>query len=234
MNVRLREYSAQYGLKFTLEESPAESAARRLAKTDMVYYPQYARGIVKGSHEDDSIYYTNSVHLPADADVSLVERIRIQGLFHGLIESGAITHAFVGEERPTAASIFTLVKNTFFKTQSAQITISPEFSYCNDCRNEMKGIVEKCDRCGSSDIDGISRIVGYYSVINDWNKSKKGELLAREAGNYGVFSGMGKNPARPVDIMPPYKRSEESADVTMRTETESFAEGLCKDGACAL
>jgi ribonucleoside-triphosphate reductase len=119
MNVRLRDYSAKYGLKFTLEESPAESAARRLAKTDMVYFERYARDIVKGSHEEDSIYYTNSVHLPADCNVSLVERIRIQGLFHGLIESGAITHAFVGEERPSSASIFALVKIPFLNAVRA-------------------------------------------------------------------------------------------------------------------
>ncbi|MBN2417755.1 MAG: hypothetical protein JXL81_00080 [Deltaproteobacteria bacterium] len=121
MNIRLREYSERYGLKFTLEESPAESAARRLAKTDMIYFKKYAADTVKGSIEDDSIYYTNSIHLSADCDVSLVERIRIQGLFHGLIESGAITHAFVGEERPSSGAIFKLVRNTFFRTQSAQL-----------------------------------------------------------------------------------------------------------------
>lgn len=228
MNVRLRAYTEKYGLKFTLEESPAESAARRLAKTDMVYYPQYARDIVKGSLEEDSIYYTNSVHLSADSNVSLVERIRIQGLFHGLIESGAITHAFVGEERPSAESIFTLVKNTFFKTQSAQLTISPEFSYCNVCRNEMRGLVDTCERCGSNDIDGISRIVGYYSVINDWNKSKKGELLAREQGNYMVAPSAERTDLSEVDLMPLYRRS---ADIE---SSSVYEENSCASGACTL
>ena len=227
MNVRLRKYTEEYGLKFTLEESPAESAARRLAKTDMIYYPQYARDIVKGSFEQDTIYYTNSVHLSADSNVSLVERIRVQGLFHGLIESGAITHAFVGEERPSAESIFTLVKNTFFKTQSAQLTISPEFSYCGACHHEMRGIIEKCERCGSTNVDGISRIVGYFSVINDWNKSKKGELIAREHGNYAVAAGLGQASEQPIDLMPPYKRSIEAT-------TEVPVQETCKDGVCRL
>ena len=233
MNVRLRQYTQKYGLKFTLEESPAESAARRLAKTDMIYYGKYAADIVKGSMEDDSIYYTNSVHLSADCGVSLVERIRIQGLFHGLIESGAITHAFVGEERPSSASIFLLVKNTFFRTQSAQLTISPEFSYCNDCHNEMKGLMEKCNRCGSANVDGISRIVGYYSVINDWNRSKKGELQSRQKGNYLVAP---EKAAAHRDLIPGYSRNAAADDDTATGEVPVSAAGgaTCTDGVCTL
>lgn len=234
MNVRLREYSKQYGLKFTLEESPAESAARRLAKTDMVYFGEYARDIVKGGIDDDSIYYTNSVHLSADCDVSLVERIRIQGLFHGLIESGAITHAFVGEERPSAQSILKLVKNTFYRTQSAQLTISPEFTYCNACHHEMRGLRDACERCGSADVDGISRIVGYYSVIRNWNKSKKGELASRRRGNYGAEAQPA--PLLPVDIMPKYQRSPVDRDaVPSKDRVPAGRSGAaCSDGMCTL
>lgn len=228
MHIRAKEYGERYGLKFTLEESPAESAARRLAKTDMIYYPEFARDIVKGSFEDDSIYYTNSVHLSADANTSLVERIRLQGLFHGLIESGAITHAFVGEERPSADAIFTLVKNTLYKTQSAQITISPEFSYCNNCHSEMKGVVAQCDMCGSTDVDSITRIVGYYSIVNDWNKSKKGELKAREAGTYSVVCG-DKSSGKRRDLLPEYARPQKEDD----REPAGDAAALSKSGTCA-
>lgn len=33
---------------------------------------------------------------------------------------------------------------------------------------------------------GVTRIVGYYSRISNWNKSKIGELQDRHKGNYGV------------------------------------------------
>ncbi len=33
---------------------------------------------------------------------------------------------------------------------------------------------------------GITRIVGYYSRVNNWNKSKVGELRDRNQRNYGV------------------------------------------------
>ncbi|MFH1706562.1 MAG: anaerobic ribonucleoside-triphosphate reductase [Planctomycetota bacterium] len=187
MNKRTQEYTAKHGLKFTLEESPAESAARRFAKTDMVYFPEEARGVVQGSIEEDSIYYTNSVHMVADADMGLVERIRQQGRYHTLIESGAITHAFVGEERPSAEAIFHLVKSTFFHTQTAQLTISPEFTMCNACQHIDRGIKTVCGKCGSTEVVGETRVVGYFSKVQNWNKSKRyGELKARQRGNYRV------------------------------------------------
>ena len=36
------------------------------------------------------------------------------------------------------------------------------------------------------ELHGISRIVGYYSRISNWNKSKIGELRDRASGQYGT------------------------------------------------
>jgi anaerobic ribonucleoside-triphosphate reductase len=186
MYLKTKKLSRKHGLKFTLEESPAESAARRLAKTDMVYFGPEASQVVKGE-DNDTIYYTNSIHLVADADVSLVERIRAQAKFHSMIESGAITHAFVGEERPSAEAISQLMTETFHRTQSAQVTVSPEFSYCQDCNHNMRGLIDECTRCGSNHVMGETRVVGYFSKVQNWNKSKRfGELVARQRGRYSV------------------------------------------------
>ncbi len=37
-------------------------------------------------------------------------------------------------------------------------------------------------------LNGITRIVGYYSRVNNWNKSKVGELRDRANGRYGLTS----------------------------------------------
>nr|MBC8453463.1 hypothetical protein [PVC group bacterium] len=97
------------------------------------------------------------------------------------------THAFVGEERPSPDSIALLMRETLFRTQSAQVTISPEFTYCESCNHNMRGLIEKCTRCGSEDVVGETRVVGYFSKIQNWNKSKRyGELVARQRGQYAV------------------------------------------------
>jgi len=183
MYTRTKKLSKKHNLKFTLEESPAESAARRLAKTDLIYFHDEAKDVVKGESED-VCYYTNSVHLTADAPVGLVGRIVEQAKYHSLIESGAITHAFIGEEQPSAASIEKLMTETFFRTQSAQVTVSPEFTFCNSCHHQTRGLLEQCPACESVDVVGETRVVGYFSKIQNWNKSKRyGELKARQRGS---------------------------------------------------
>jgi anaerobic ribonucleoside-triphosphate reductase len=185
MHHRAKQYSREHGLKVSLEESPAESATRRFAKVDCRDWPQ-ARAFVKGDLAADEAYYTNSIHLRADAPVDLLTRIQKQAKFHTMIESGAIIHAFVGEERPPAESIMALVRRTFEKTHAAQITVSPEFTICNNCRKWTPRLQDHCDYCQSKDVYGITRIVGYFSRVSNWNKAKLGELKDRHRGNYSV------------------------------------------------
>jgi len=185
MYLKAKEYEKKYGLKVSLEESPAESAARRLAKVDLREYPD-SKQVIKGDIEKEEFYYTNSIHFSANAPINLVDRIVKQSKFHTLIESGAIIHAFIGEERPSPASIMNLVKKTWESTKAAQITISPEFTVCYKCYRLTRGLKEKCSHCGSTEVYGITRIVGYFSRISNWNKSKLGELKDRHRGDYSL------------------------------------------------
>ena len=115
-----------------------------------------------------------------------------------MIESGAILHAFVGENLPPPESILTLVRRTYEKTPAAQLTISPEFTVCNACHQTTPGLKEACAVCGSEDVYGMARIVGYFSRIANWNKSKLGELKDRQQGNYSVTGAV--PPMRPAEV----------------------------------
>jgi ribonucleoside-triphosphate reductase len=182
----IKEKEKECRLKLSLEESPAESATRRLARVDLDQY-SCAKDVVKGNIEKDQGYYTNSIHFAADAPIDLITRIQKQSKFHPMIESGAIIHAFVGEHRPHPQSIFKLVEHTFRKTQAAQLVISPEFTICEDCRKMTAGLKDRCSFCGSKAVYGVTRIVGYYSRISNWNKSKLAELEDRHRGDYKVY-----------------------------------------------
>jgi len=193
MYSKAKKLAKKHNLKITLEESPAESAARRLAKSDMVYFAEESKEIVKGP--EDAEYYTNSIHLAAEADVSLVDRITEQAKYHSMIESGAITHCFIGEERPDSDSIAHLMTEIFHRTQSAQVCVSPEFTFCDNCQHQTRGLLESCPECGSTDVIGETRVVGYFSKIQNWNKSKRhGELLARHAGKYNIVEANCEEP----------------------------------------
>ncbi len=179
MNLACKELSEKYGINLVLEESPAESSGYRLAKLDMKYYPTQASKVLKGNLETGEYYYTNSVHLNVEADIDYIERVRKQSLFHPLIEAGAICHIWLGEHEPDPESIKNFVIKTYRHTQSSQIAFSPEFTVCNDCRRTNRGLHESCPACGSVNVYGITRIVGYFSKITTWNKGKLGELKDR-------------------------------------------------------
>ncbi|MDR4503664.1 MAG: anaerobic ribonucleoside-triphosphate reductase [Candidatus Scalindua sp.] len=187
MYFKIKEEGKKYNLKFSLEESPAESAARRLAKVDVRIYKE-AVELVKGNIGKDEFYYTNSVHLRPDAPVDMVTRIEVQSKFHSMIESGAIIHAFVGEERPPASSIMKLVRKTFENTQAAQLTISPEFTICTECKRVNPRLVDECSFCGSSNFYGIKKRDS-HDKINNWDRSKVEELVNRHRDNYHVVNG---------------------------------------------
>ncbi len=179
MNLKCRELSERYGMNIVLEESPAESAGYRLAKLDMKYWPAQAAAVVKGDLDNDRYYYTNSVHLATDAPIDYVTRVEKQSRFHPLIEAGAIVHVWLGESEPDTGAIASFVTKTFRNTQCAQIAFSPEFTVCESCRRTTRGLRTQCAECGSTDVYAVTRIVGYFSKIQTWNRSKLGELYDR-------------------------------------------------------
>jgi len=179
MNLKCKEISEKHAINLVLEESPAESAGYRLAKLDMKYWPETTAAVVKGDLASENYYYTNSVHIAVDADVDYVERVEKQSRFHPLIEAGAIVHVWLGESEPDPASIRSFVEKTYRNTQCSQIAFSPEFTVCEGCHRTARGLMAQCPSCGSLDVYGVTRIVGYFSKIQTWNRSKVGELYDR-------------------------------------------------------
>ena len=171
----IKEVGKKYGMKITIEESPAESAARRLAKIDLKRYPE-AVDFMRGDLDNDEVYYTNSVHLRPDSNDGIVDRINKQAKFHSLIESGAIIHAFVGESRPSAGAIASLVQKTFERTKAAQLTISPEFTICRTCHKVGAGISEKCPHCGATNMPDILRVDDSEPTGRAWSREALAEL----------------------------------------------------------
>ncbi len=129
-----------YGMRFVLEQTPAESTAYRMAKLDLEHYPEHARQVVKGSMERGEVYYTNSTYLNVSAPVSPIERVKKEGMFHPMIHAGSLTHIWLGEAKPEPEAIAKFVVRTFRHTTNDQIAFSPEFSSCLDCGRVDRGL----------------------------------------------------------------------------------------------
>jgi ribonucleoside-triphosphate reductase len=183
MKKNAEEIGEKYGIRMPLEQTPAESTAYRFAKLDMKYYPLQAPTVIKGNKSNGEIYYTNSTYLNVGAPISAIERTKAEGLFHPLIEAGSLTHVWLGEHKPPAESIAAFVKKTFENTQNAQIAFSPEFTACLNCGKTTRGLRSTCPFCASPDVEGITRVTGFFSKTTSWNKGKLGELKDRLRNN---------------------------------------------------
>jgi len=179
MKLLADKFSKKHGMRFVLEQSPAESTAYRFAKLDLKYHSPESGHIVKGNISKGEVYYTNSTYLPVSLQVNPIERVRKEGLFHPLIEAGSLTHIWLGEAKPSKESLTNFVIKTFRGTLNDQIAFSPEFTTCISCGKTARGLSEKCTYCGSHEVEGITRITGYFTKTSSWNKGKIGELNDR-------------------------------------------------------
>ncbi len=178
MNLKVAEMKKKYGLKFVLEQTPAETTAYRFAKLDRKWFPNESKGNVQGNDKKGEIYYTNSTLLNVGAAIDPIERVRLEGIMHPLIEAGSITHIWLGEHKPSVKGLADLVKKIYANTTNDQVAFSPEFTSCNSCGKLTRGMQDKC-KCGSKDLDFITRVTGYFSKVSMWNKGKIAELKDR-------------------------------------------------------
>jgi ribonucleoside-triphosphate reductase len=178
MNLVASKLAKQHSMRFVLEQTPAESTAYRFAKLDMKVFPE-AQGVVKGCLSEDEIYYTNSTLFNVAANVDAIERVKKEGLFHPLIEAGALTHVWLGETRPNPETMGAFVKKIFKQTQNDQVAFSPELTSCVKCGKTSRGLNDHCPYCLSDQVEQITRITGYFTKVSSWNKGKVGELKER-------------------------------------------------------
>ncbi len=191
MNLLTDKIKKSEKIKVVLEQTPAESTSYRFAKLDLRYFSPASGRVVKGDIASGEIYYTNSTHLNVHAPMNPIERVTNEGKFHPLIEAGSISHIWLGEAHPTKEAIADFVIKTFKYTKNDQIAFSPEFTTCNRCHRTSRGLRDMCEYCNSRDVDGITRITGYFTKVSSWNKGKLGELKDRYR-NEEYFSSMSR------------------------------------------
>jgi len=181
MYLSCQKLSKEHKMTIALEQTPAESTAYRFAKLDLEKYPE-AKKLIKGDHKTGSIYFTNSTHIAADSNVGLVDRILLEGLFHGAIDAGSITHAWMGDSNPDHKALAVFLRKIYDFSQNDQVVFSPTFTRCNECLAVQKGEHKKCGQkeCESENVTFVTRVTGYYGEVDKWNKGKKQERADRK------------------------------------------------------
>lgn len=175
-----RRLTREHKMNFILGQSLAETTAYRFARLDLRHYSPAAGRYVKGDIAEGAIYYTNSTNLNVAADITPMQKVIREGLFHKYLEGEVFTHLQLGGSNPGRENLSRFIRAVFEDSVNRQIDFNPEFTFCLACEKTARGLSEKCFYCGSSDVEGIARLTKYFSKISGWNKGKLAELKNRK------------------------------------------------------
>ncbi|MDD5167571.1 MAG: anaerobic ribonucleoside-triphosphate reductase [Syntrophales bacterium] len=179
----MKEYAEKrgkdHGMKIILDQSHAETTSYRFARLDLKYHSPESGRFVKGDLARGEIYYTNSTQFSPSASISPMARVRGEGRFHALIQGGATTYLWTGENRLQPEALADFIRMVFEETTSRQLVIAPDFTACLSCGVTDRGLKQICSFCGSSSVENISMITQYFSRVSGWNKGKLAELRDR-------------------------------------------------------
>jgi ribonucleoside-triphosphate reductase len=108
--------------------------------------------------------------VPLWKDATIWEKLDEDGKYNSLLSGGGIVHAQIGEKiTPTQAK---KIINYAVKTGCEHFALNPIFSKCEN--NHMtNGDVKLCPICGKKIIEKYTRVVGFFTPISSWNKTRR-------------------------------------------------------------
>lgn len=157
-------------LNWSTYATPAEGLSGRFIIQDKKIF-----GEIKGVTDKD--YYTNSYHIPVGFPISIKDKIDIEAPYHKLCNAGHISYIEL-DDYPTEDVIMDILDYAYKHTNISYIGINFHIRYCRDCGTYLKNGEQKC-KCGSLNIQGVSRVTGYLSLDERFGAGKLAERKDR-------------------------------------------------------
>lgn len=160
------------GHLYNLEATPAESTCYRLAKLDKKLYPDI---ITQGS--GDSVYYTNSCHLPVKEVKTIAALLDHQDSLQAKMTGGTVVHLYLAKGI-SGKQAKQIVRHTCENYSLPYLSLSPIICYCPEC-GVLDEPVDKCPHCGGV-TKYMQRITGYIRDVDNYNPGKLQEFHDRK------------------------------------------------------
>ena len=164
-------FSQETNLNWSCYATPAEGLSGKFIKQDKKVY-----GVIKGVTDKD--YYTNSFHIPVKYPISIKDKIDIEAPYHKLCNAGHISYIEV-DDRPSGEVIMDILNYAYKNTNISYLGINFHIRYCKNCGEYLNSNERKCCKCGSEDIQGVSRVTGYLSLDERFGPGKYEERADR-------------------------------------------------------
>lgn len=151
--------------------TPAEGLSGKFLEIDKRDF-----GVITGVTDKD--YYTNSYAVPVGYAISSVDKIKTEAPYHKLCNAGHISYIELDGE-PDARFVENFIASSFEKTNVGYLGVNFHKRFCKKCGETLYGNEKSCSKCGSFEIQGISRITGYLGLDERFGTPKKAEKADR-------------------------------------------------------
>jgi len=150
---------------FNVEQVPGESLAIKHAKKDK---------LVNNMNYD---IYANQF-VPLWSDISLEERIKIDGDLAKYMSGGCITHINLADRMQSPKQMQAVVKYAI-KNHCEHFAINYSYNSCAQGHVTISGNATICPICSDKIVDHITRIVGYFTSVSAWSPGRREEFKRR-------------------------------------------------------
>ena len=164
------QFALDKDYKINCEQIPGESCAAKLMAADEMLFPEI---VVK-----DLPTYGNQF-IPLGVKTTLQERIRIASLFDSYCNGGSIAHINIEAPFATFEQAWDMVN--YIADQG--LTYFAFNTKIQACRHNHAFYGKKCPVCGEDVYTEYTRIVGFYTPIKTWSKTRKEEYALRQWEN---------------------------------------------------
>ena len=154
-------------LKINCELVPAESLGAKFAKWDKT-----------DGYITSRDCYNSYLYPVENEDITIIDKFVLHGKeTTGFLDGGSALHANL-EDYPTKETCKKLL-DLAVKTGCNYFCTNVKVTICNDCKYIDKRTNTKCVKCGSTNIDYATRVIGYLRRITNFSKERQEEESKR-------------------------------------------------------
>lgn len=152
---------------FNTEMVPAENLGVKNAKWDK-----------KDGYVVPRDCYNSYFYLVEDERCNMVDKFVLHGHdFTKYLDGGSALHENLSEH--LSKDQYKMILNNAIKTGCSYFTFNIPNTVCNDCGSISKHRLDRCGKCGSQNLDYVTRIIGYLKRISRFSEARQKEAEKR-------------------------------------------------------
>src|SRR5574344_2129878 len=125
--------------------------------------------------------YNSYFYLVEDETCGVIAKLLLHGRdFTKYLDGGSALH--MNLEEHLTKNQYKMLLNSMIKTGCPYFTINVPNTICNDCGYIDKRPLEECTKCGSKNLDYLTRIIGYLKRVSKWSEARQKEGAKRYYG----------------------------------------------------